>query len=87
MYEVSLAFARPASLGARGDPRRQARFGVAGKRLWATLERALGSPRQIRSKLGEGTTVELWLPRAEELGLDKPAALGALLAAALGSIC
>jgi hypothetical protein len=36
MYEVSLAFARPASIGARRDPRRQARFGIAGKRLWAT---------------------------------------------------
>jgi signal transduction histidine kinase len=46
-----------------------------------------GGAVQIRSKLGEGTTVELWLPRTEEPGLDKPAALGALLATALGAIC
>jgi signal transduction histidine kinase len=46
-----------------------------------------GGAVQIRSKLGEGTTVELWLPRAEEPGLDKPAALAALLATALGAIC
>jgi signal transduction histidine kinase len=46
-----------------------------------------GGAVQIRSKLGEGTTVELWLPRAEEPGLDKPAALGALLATVLGAIC
>jgi signal transduction histidine kinase len=46
-----------------------------------------GGAVQIHSKLGEGTTVELWLPRAEEPGLDKPAALGALLAMALGAIC
>jgi hypothetical protein len=42
---------------------------------------------QVRSKLGEGTTVELWLPRAEEPGLDNPVAVGALLATALGAIC
>ena len=46
-----------------------------------------GGAVQIRSKLGEGTTVELWLPRAEEPGLDKPAALAALLATALGASC
>jgi hypothetical protein len=46
-----------------------------------------GGAVQIRSKLGEGTTVELWLPRAEEPGLDKPAALAALLATVLGAIC
>jgi signal transduction histidine kinase len=46
-----------------------------------------GGAVQIRSKLGEGTTVELWLPRAEEPGLDKSAAVGALLAMALGAIC
>ena len=46
-----------------------------------------GGAVQIRSKLGEGTTIELWLPRAEEPGLDKPAALAALLATALGAIC
>jgi signal transduction histidine kinase len=43
-----------------------------------------GGAVQIRSKLGEGTTVELWLPRAEEPGL---ATLGALLATVLGAIC
>ena len=46
-----------------------------------------GGAVRIRSKPGEGTTVELWLPRAEEPGLDKPASLGALLATALGAIC
>lgn len=46
-----------------------------------------GGAVQIQSKLGEGTVVELWLPRAEEPGLDRPAALGALLATALGAIC
>jgi signal transduction histidine kinase len=46
-----------------------------------------GGAVQVRSKLGEGTTVELWLPRAEEPGLDNPVAVGALLATALGAIC
>jgi signal transduction histidine kinase len=46
-----------------------------------------GGAVQVRSKLGEGTTVELWLPRAEEPGSEKPAVLGALLATALGAIC
>ena len=45
-----------------------------------------GGAVQIHSKPGEGTTVELWLPRAEESGLDKPASLGALLTKALGAI-
>jgi hypothetical protein len=44
MYEVSLAFARPASIGARGGPLRQARFGVAGKKLWATLDALWAGP-------------------------------------------
>lgn len=44
-----------------------------------------GGAVQIRSKLGEGTMVELWLPRAEEAGLANPATLGALPATALGN--
>ena len=45
-----------------------------------------GGAVQIRSKLGEGTTVELWLPRAEGPRLENPAAVGALFAVALGAI-
>src|ERR1700730_9111729 len=59
MYEVSLAFARPASIGARGDRRRQARFGIAGKRLWATLDALLGSPRRRPSQPSNGPLLEI----------------------------
>jgi hypothetical protein len=59
MYEVSLAFARPASIGARGDPRRQPRFGIAGKRLWATLDALLGSPRRRPSQPSNGPLLEI----------------------------
>jgi hypothetical protein len=58
MYEVSLAFARPASIGARGDPRRQARFGIAGERLWATLDALLGFPRRRPRMSGYESMIE-----------------------------
>jgi hypothetical protein len=37
MCEVSLAFARPASIGSRRDPAGERSSGFADKRLWATL--------------------------------------------------
>jgi signal transduction histidine kinase len=67
------------------DQRARSRFRprlADGPGICRSVGRGGADPQQA----GEGTTVDLWLPRAEEPGLDKPAALGALLATALGAI-
>jgi len=81
MYEVSLAFARPASIGARGDRRRQARFGIAGKRLWATLDALLGSPRRRPSQPSNGPLLEIVRALALSIVRDRYADFGPTLAA------